>query len=341
MSKADSWMPLWIADYQADTMHLNTTQHGAYILLLMHHWRAGGVPDDISQLAAITRCDQSLFRRSIWPVLCGFFTKDGGCLVQKRALAERALAEELTEKRSTAGKEGAKRRWGKSNFKDGTDGKAMAKPLANASQTQWQDDAPSPSPSPSPKVDSPPFIPPAPPEPEAGMPSAPVGERSSISEPAGFSAFWDAYPSEARTAPDYALKAYAKALQFGATAAQIVAALARDIEIHRAAKRHLLPPAAWLKGGSWRMIAEAPAAPANVAPIDRRFDGWETADHMELAKWRAARECGWRTKSADHNALDEDARHRALWDHLTGYRPRVARFLTQHEPDGVPIEVAA
>ena len=177
----------------------------------------------------------------------------------------------------------------------------------------------------------------------SGTPSAPVRGRTenSAADDDGFSSFWAEYPAEARSAPDYARKAYAKALQLGATPERILAALRRDME--RAGNRHPLAPAAWLKGGSWRLEDGRDESPprGNVAPIDRRFDGWENADHMELAKWRSARECGWRTKSADHNALGEDTRHQALWDHLTGYRPRVARFLAQHEPDGIPLEVAS
>ena len=190
------------------------------------------------------------------------------------------------------------------------------------------------------KEDSPP-IPPAAPAPETGTPSAPEGERSSISEPDGFSAFWDAYPDEYRDSPDEARQAYAKALKGGATPPKIMAALGRSIDQARACKRAMKVPSAWLNGGSWRMIAETPAAPENVAPIDRRLDGWETADHMALGQWRDARKNSWRTLSASHNSLGEDERRQALWDHLTGYRPRVARFLAQHEPEGVPLEVAA
>ncbi|HKH80084.1 MAG TPA: DUF1376 domain-containing protein [Methylovirgula sp.] len=48
-------MPLYVGDYLGDTGHLTTAQHGAYLLLMMHYWRKGELPDDDRQLSKITK----------------------------------------------------------------------------------------------------------------------------------------------------------------------------------------------------------------------------------------------------------------------------------------------
>lgn len=50
------YMQLYIADYLADTMHLDTEEHGAYLLLIFNYWQTGKpLPNDDKKLSRITR----------------------------------------------------------------------------------------------------------------------------------------------------------------------------------------------------------------------------------------------------------------------------------------------
>ncbi len=131
MSRTDTWMPLDIGDYVADTMHLTTLQHGAYLLLLMHYWKTGPLPDDDDQLAAISKMDPKAWK-GVRPVIRRFFTPDNGILRQKRADKERQKNATISSERSVAGKAGAEARW-KQNGGNPPD-KPDGKPMANAKQ---------------------------------------------------------------------------------------------------------------------------------------------------------------------------------------------------------------
>jgi len=48
------YMQLYVADYLADTMHLTTEEHGAYLLLIFNYWQTGK-PIPVSRLARIAR----------------------------------------------------------------------------------------------------------------------------------------------------------------------------------------------------------------------------------------------------------------------------------------------
>ena len=133
MSGTDRWMPLYVTDYLGDTMHLSTLQHGAYMLLLMHYWKHGPLPDDQGMLAQIAKADDRSWK-AIWPALAGFFTNGDGRLHQKRMDWERRRWTEISEKRRDAGKRGAeaKRRSHPSN------GSGPATPLPKPPQPQPQ-----------------------------------------------------------------------------------------------------------------------------------------------------------------------------------------------------------
>ena len=50
-----AWMPLYIADYLKDTIHLSAAEHGAYMLLIMRYWQDGGLPADERLIARFSR----------------------------------------------------------------------------------------------------------------------------------------------------------------------------------------------------------------------------------------------------------------------------------------------
>lgn len=106
MSRTDQWMPFYIGDYLGDTSHLRMAEHGAYVLLLMHYWRTGPLPDDDRALAAIARATPTEWRQ-VSTAVRQFFTAGDGKLYQKRAEAEKARVAGLSTKRKSA----AKARW--------------------------------------------------------------------------------------------------------------------------------------------------------------------------------------------------------------------------------------
>lgn len=98
-------MPLYVGDYLGDTGHLSTTQHGAYLLLMMHYWRKGELPDDDKQLAAITKLPLRIWMDSKETIQ--MFFQDGW--QHKRIDEELAKMERATAKRAAAGQKGGLR----------------------------------------------------------------------------------------------------------------------------------------------------------------------------------------------------------------------------------------
>ena len=108
---ARHWMPFYIGDYRADTSHLSTTQHGAYLLLLMAYWQQGGLPDDDEQLARIAGLAPAEWKRHR-PIIGSFFEEGWR---HGRVDRELATAGERYERRSKASQKGNATRWGGRN----------------------------------------------------------------------------------------------------------------------------------------------------------------------------------------------------------------------------------
>lgn len=144
----DTWMPLYIGDYLADTLHLSAEQHGAYLMLLMAAWRKGGaLQDDDSQLAAVAKVSPQQWKKHK-PVLAAFFHVEGGIWRQKRLNAELAIAVESQQKKQAAGKAGASARYGKGSADATADASANAgsNRMATADDPHRHPNTPSPSP---------------------------------------------------------------------------------------------------------------------------------------------------------------------------------------------------
>lgn len=100
-------MPLHIPDYRADTGHLSTIEHGAYLLLIMHYWMKGGLPDDDARLARITGMDPQQWSEAK-PALEPLFTAGW----QHKRVERELRKVQVSEVRSEAGKAGAAVRHG-------------------------------------------------------------------------------------------------------------------------------------------------------------------------------------------------------------------------------------
>jgi uncharacterized protein YdaU (DUF1376 family) len=96
------WMPLYVGDYLGDTGHLTTAQHGTYLLLMMHYWRKGELPDDDRQLSKITKLPLRTWCE-YRPTLQDFFHSGWK---HKRIDAELARMMRVSEKRAIAGQKG-------------------------------------------------------------------------------------------------------------------------------------------------------------------------------------------------------------------------------------------
>ena len=93
-----AWMPLHIDDYLADTGHLTGAEHGAYMLMIMHYWQNGGLPENERLIARIARMDAGQWDESR-DVLAMLF---GPGWTHKRIDAELSKADEIIEKRRAA-----------------------------------------------------------------------------------------------------------------------------------------------------------------------------------------------------------------------------------------------
>lgn len=102
------FMQLYVSDFVGDTLDLSTEGIGAYMLLLMAMWNAGGsLPDDDTKLARITRLTVKKWR-AIAADLLTFFERDNGRITHQRLSKELQKSESKSNSRASAGSIGGK-----------------------------------------------------------------------------------------------------------------------------------------------------------------------------------------------------------------------------------------
>lgn len=222
------WMPLYVADYLADTCRLSTVEHGAYMLLIMDYWRNGGLPNDDKKLARIARMTESEWQE-IRDNISELFQPEWK---HKRIDEEIAKSDAKVERRSEAGRRGglAKAARTSSNATILPE-QTCSNALPSSSQSQSH---------------------------------SPIGEntRERVLRPlAEFeSQFWPIYPN--KVGKEAARKSWGRSVE-KATVGEIMAGLRRYVA--KTDDRPWCNPATWLNQGRW---ADEPAVPkANVLPF--------------------------------------------------------------------------
>jgi uncharacterized protein YdaU (DUF1376 family) len=102
------YMQLYVADYLADTQHLTTEEHGAYLLLLFSYWQTGkSLRSD--RLAPVARLSNERWN-DVKETLREFFFEDGNQWIHFRVEADLESVNSKSLKASGAGKASARAR---------------------------------------------------------------------------------------------------------------------------------------------------------------------------------------------------------------------------------------
>lgn len=123
------FMQLYVSDYLGDTRDLSCEQHGAYLLLLMTMWNAGGsLPDDDAKLSRIA-CLSVKKWKSVRRDIERFFSVGNGSWTNDRLTKELQKSESKSASRASAGAMGGRAKALKTNADDMANATALPKHL--------------------------------------------------------------------------------------------------------------------------------------------------------------------------------------------------------------------
>lgn len=119
MTSKPAAIPLFADAYLADTMHLSTEEHGAYLLLLMAAWRFDdcSLPDDDKKLARIVGLSVRRWNQ-IKDTVREFWTAESGRIFNARLRKERGYVNQKSE----SNRKNSRKRWGKQDTENIEDG---------------------------------------------------------------------------------------------------------------------------------------------------------------------------------------------------------------------------
>ena len=241
------YIPLYIADYLADTAHLTRGQSGSYLYLLMNYWQTGKALDNKGERLAIV----ARMTAEEWaiekPILAEFFTVKGNKWTHHRVEADLEKVFAKSKKASFAGSAGARKR--------------ANERIANAEQT-LNHTKPSNHTEADTEADT-----------DVRTKKIMVIKDDPINDP-DFKVFWMAYPKKVKKAP--AAKSYAKALK-KATAQEIFEGLVRYQRVCGEDQKFISNPDAWLNQERWTDSNPQVEVQGSPSQSSHRFGASENA----------------------------------------------------------------
>lgn len=97
-------IPFHIGDFLSGTLHMDTLEKGAYLMLLLSHYQSGeiGIPNDDKQLARICGVSQKTWSR-IRPIITEKFDVSGDFLVHNKVIEVlRKVEQKISAQRANA-----------------------------------------------------------------------------------------------------------------------------------------------------------------------------------------------------------------------------------------------
>ena len=223
------YIPLYIADYLADTAHLTRGQSGSYLYLLMNYWQTGKALDNKGERLAIV----ARMTAEEWaiekPILAEFFTVKGNKWTHHRVEADLEKVFTKSKKASFAGSAGARKR--------------ANERIANAEQTLNHT-----KPSNHTEADT---------EADTDVRTKKISVIKDDHD-REFSTFWLMYPRKVGKLA--AQKAFEKALK-SATPQEIFEGVTRYLRDCGSDPKFITHPSTWLNQGRWMDVAQSNPQP--------------------------------------------------------------------------------